>query len=216
MEKSKEHHQHQRDLLEVKLTVESRIKNLDTAGFDKEETEHRKEELNLILRKFIKIISTRVNPIESISTVRGTTFKIGDKFHIEGDELSTYTIILFPDTVTIRGQAENPAMGKPWICEVYVESAHKVKKVKEKKKKSKRLKLEDKQITLVKEGEYFAAVTNNTIYQAIKVKKGKVTGTNELKSKNAPKLIKTEMFGLILKTKKQYKKQIKAERKYKK
>ena len=203
--------QHSRDLLEFVQVVEFRLAYLKehSCGLTPEQLDSSKQELTRLLNKFKKIRSIRGTPIESISTVRGMTLKIGDKFHIAGDTISVYTAVLFPDTVTIRGESSNPAQGKPWTCEVYIESAFKVKKVKEKKTTPKKL----KHITLVKEGEYFAIKTNNTIFKAIKVKKGKVTGTNELKSKNAPKSIKTEMFGLILKTKKEYKKQHKAEKK---
>ena len=208
--------QHARDLLEIKQTIESHIKRLATSGFPKEESDYRKQELTMLLNKVNKIRSARQKPIESLSTVRGVTFKIGDTFHIAGDTVSKYKIVLFLDNLTIRGEANNPAIGKPWTCEVYLESAHKIVK----EKKTNRIKLEDKpkklkQITLVKEGEYFAIKSNNTIYKAIKVKKGKVTGTNELKAKNVPLVIKTKMFGLTLKTKKDYKKQHKAEKNYK-
>ena len=205
--------QHLRDLLEIQTTIDSRMKFLATTGFPVEEQKYRKEELNMLLNKVKKIRSIRKTPIESIETVRGTSFKIGDKFHIAGDLISTYTIVLFPDTVTIRGEASNPAIGKPWTCEVYLESAIKVKK-----EKSKRIKKVDGvggYSILIKEGDYFATRTNNTIYKVTGVKKKKVKGANELKAKNAPKAIEALKSEIILKTKKEYKKQHKAERKYK-
>ena len=203
--------QHLRDLLEIQTTIDSRIKFLATTGFPVEEQKYRKEELNMLLNKVKKIRSIRKTPIESIETVRGASFKIGDKFHIAGDLISTYTIVLFPDTVTIRGEASNPAIGKPWTCEVYLESAIKVKK-----EKSKRIKLEDKPKEVkIKEGDYFATRTNNTIYKVTGVKKKKVKGANELKAKNAPKAIEALKTEIILKTKKDYKKQHKAERNFK-
>jgi len=205
--------QHLRDLLEIQTTIDSRIKFLATTGFPVEEQKYRKEELNMLLNKVKKIRSIRKTPIESIETVRGASFKIGDKFHIAGDLISTYTIVLFPDIVTIRGEASNPAIGKPWTCEVYLESAIKVKK-----EKSKRIKKVDGvggYSILIKEGDYFATRTNNTIYKVTGVKKKKVKGANELKAKNAPKAIEALKSEIILKTKKEYKKQHKAERKYK-
>jgi len=202
--------QHLRDLLEIQTTIDSRMKFLAKTGFPEEEQKYRKEELNMLLNKVKKIRSIRKTPIESIETVRGASFKIGDKFHIAGDLISTYTIVLFPDTVTIRGEASNPAMGKPWTCEVYLESAIKVKK-----EKSKRIKPEKKlKAVEIKEGDYFATRTNNTIYKVTRVKKEKVFGSNKLKDKSH-NFIGTLKTNVILKTKKDYKKQYKAERKFK-
>jgi len=197
--------QHLRDLLEIKTTIESHIKRLVISGFPKEEMEYRKQELTMLLRKVNKIRKARQKPIESIETVRGISFKIGDTFHIFGDTVSTYTIVLFPDSLTIRGEAHNPAIGKPWTCEVYVESAQKVTK-----KKPKRIKPEKKVKVKIKVGEYFALRTNNTIYKVNTVKKKKVYGTNDLKKGNRIGTFKTE---IILKTKKEYNKQHKAKRK---
>ena len=200
--------QHLRDLLEIQSTIQSHIKRLTTSAFPKEEQTYRKQELTMLLNKVTKIRKARQKPLESIETVRGTSFKIGDKFHIYGDLVSTYTIVFFPDSVTIRGESSNPAIGKPWTCEVYVESA-----VKAKKEKVKRTKPEKKRKPVkIKEGEYFAIRTNNTIYKAIEVTKKKVTGTNELKSKMAPKRIEAKKTEIILKTKKDYKKQRKSEK----
>lgn len=214
--------QHLRDLLEIQTSIDWHIKRLSTSGYPKKEQAYRKEELKMILFYVHKIRKARLKPIESLQTVRGVSYKIGDKFHIAGDEISTYTIVLFPDTVTIRGEASNPAIGKPWTCEVYLENAVKIKKVKPTDvakglyKSTKRIKLEKKRKPVkIKEGKYFAICTNNTIYLANEVSKKMVTGTNELKSRIASKYVKADKRDIILKTKKEYKKQHKAERKYK-
>ena len=201
--------EHLRDLLTIQDTVKGRIKFLDTAGFDKEEISYRKQECGILLKKVSKIRTHRQKPIQELSTVRGTTFKIGDKFHIAGDELSQYTIVLFPDTVTIRGESSNPAIGKPWTCEVYLENAHKIKKVKPAKKGKKQKKVR------IEAGEYFATRTNNTIYKAITTTNKTVEGFNKLTAKNAPKKIKANLRDICIKTKKEYKKQLKAEKKFK-
>jgi len=235
-----ENKEHQRHFLELEKTVEARIRYLDDgaiAGFSKEETFARKEECVKLLHKVMKFRSRALNPIQTIETARGTQFKVGDKFHIAGDEISKYIIVAFPDSVTIRGESKNPAIGKPWTCEVYVESAFKAKKEKkldtsdmDKLTSNTKKKVEDllfnnipakrdnpapkKKEVIIEKGDYFALRSNNTVYKAIKVKKGKVTGTNELTSKNASKLVKTKLTEIVIKTKKDYKKQIKAEKNY--
>lgn len=202
----------QRDFLEIENAVKSRMSFLSTLDFSEEENKSRKQELEIILKKINKVRYHRLKPLKSIDTVSGIKFKIGDKFHIPGDELTTYTIVLFPDSVTIRGESSNPAIGKPWTVEVYVESARKVKAT----KKAKRVKSEKKFKKIkVKEGDYFTTVTNNTIYKAIEVTKKTIIGENKLTM--APNRIKTnrKKTEIILKTKKDYKKQHKAEKNYK-
>lgn len=200
--------QHQRDFTAISGLVKSRIKFLDTLNYDKDILAHKKDELSIVLKSINKVRETRLKPFKELTTVRGQTFKIGDKFKLPGDEVSKWEIVLFPDEVTIRGVANNPAIGKPWVCEVYLESAILVeneKPIKEKKRKVKKVKL--------KVGDYFALTSNNTIYKATSVTKKKVQGKNELKKNNLigfnPK--KTEVR---IKSKKDYKKQLKAERRF--
>ena len=205
--------QFRRDFLEIRKTIESRINFLGTLdSFTEEEQKIRKQECEILLKKLDKIKYYQLNPLQFIETVKGVSFKLGDKFHIPGDEKAVYTIVAFPDAVTVRGEANNPPIGKPWTCEVYVESAVKIKSP----KKVKRVKEKKPKKVNIKVGDYFAIVSNNTIYKAIEVTKKNVVGINKLTDKNAPKRIKTKKKEIILKTKKDYKKQHKAERKHSK
>lgn len=206
--------QHKRDFLEIEEAIKSRIAFLDSLSYPKEETEIRKQELDIIRKRISKIRYHRLNPLESITTVHGTNFKLGDYFHIPGDTLSKYKIVLFPDAVTIRGVSENPAIGKPWICEIYIEDAQKVKIQKEvKTQRIVKEKVKRKKIR-IESGEYFATRTNNTIYKALIVTNKMVTGFNKLKSNNVPKQIKVSLRDIIVKTKKEYKQQHKIENKH--
>lgn len=190
--------QHQRDFLEIQKTIESRIDYLNTSGFPKQEIEYRQQEHKMMLNKIAKIRSNRLKPLQSLETVRGTQFKIGDKFHIAGDELTAYNIVAFPDSSTIRGECSNPAIGKPWTCEVYVESAFKVKK----KKEPKAVRIRTPKIVEVNKGDYFALRTNNTIYKVLKVKKK----TIKCKDVNGKEFTLFKESA-IRKTKKEFKKQ---------
>jgi len=200
----------QRDFLELENTIKSRISYLNALGFTEEEKKIRKEEGEIILKKISKLKYYQLNPLQSVDTVHGLSFKIGDKFHIPGDIITKYTIVAFPDSVTVRGECINPDIGKPWVCEVYIEGVRKVEEV-----KTKRIKLEKKPKKVkIKVGDYFALPTNNTIYKAIEITKKKVIGTNKLQSKIAPKRVEAKLKFIIPKTKKEYKNQHKIERNY--
>lgn len=202
--------QHQRDFLEIENAVKTRISFLGGLNFTEEEIKVRKEELSIVLKKIEKVRQNRLSPLKSIKTVHETKFKLGDYFHIPGDELSVYKIVLFPDAVTIRGEAKNPAIGKPYTCEVYCEVACKVK---QKEKATKRIKKDKKPKKIkIKEGDYFALVSHNAIYKAIEVSKKKVVGTNKLQGKRASKMVKFDprKTKVVIKSKKDYKKQHKA------
>lgn len=204
--------EHQRDFLKLKKSIKARINFLNSLNYTDEIKENRKQELEIALKLVNNIVDDRINPIESVTTINGeTTYKIGDYFTIPGDELTKYKIVLFPDALTLRGESDNSAIGKPTVCEVYLEFARKVEKSKTKKIKQ----IKEPKKVKIKEGDYFRIRTNNTIYKAIEVTKKKVIGTNELTFKNAPKRIKTKKSEIILKTKKEYKQQHKAERKHK-
>lgn len=202
----------QSDFLEIENSIKARIGFLESTSYDKKEIEIRKNELEIIRKVVNKYRYYRFKPLEELSTVRGITLKIGDEFHIAGDLVTTYKVVSFPDGCTVRGSANNPLIGKPWICEAYIEEV--VKKKNEEKACRIRLPEKPKKVN-IEVGEYFSTRTNNTVYKAIKVKKKKVFGTNELTAKNAPKQIGTLRTEIIIKTKKDYKNQHKAEKKFK-
>lgn len=203
--------QRQRDFLELEDTIKSRISFMQGLNFSEDEIKIRKEELEIILKKISKVKYYRAKPLDSVSTVHGIKFSIGDKFIIPGNLETKYKIVLFPDAVTIRGECDNPNIGEPYTCESYIETIRKVKET-----KPKRIKKENKPKKIKLEvGDYFALISNNTIYKVVDKSKKKVSGENKLKTNNTisfnPK--KTEF---VLKTRKDYKKQFKAEKDYKK
>jgi hypothetical protein len=197
-------------MYELQDRVKGRMMFAQQSALPENEIKLRVTENENILKILDKIIDHKINPIKSIETVRGVKYEIGDTFCINGNVNTKYKIEYFPDSVTVRGISKNPEIGQAWTVEAYIENIFKPKKekvveVKEEKRKSVEIKV----------GEYFAVRTNNTVYKATRVKTEKVFGENELKAKNAPKVIGALRTDIILKTKKDYKKQHKAERKFK-
>ncbi len=198
-------------LYELKDRVKGRIMFIENSSLPENEVALMLKENEIFLRILNKVIDNKLKPIQTIETVRGTSYKVGDTFCINGNENTKYTIEYFPDSVTVRGVSKNPEIGKPWIVESYIEDIFKPKKKKEpepvKEVKRKRVDIEV--------GDYFALRSNNTVYKATKVKKNKLIGINELTAKTATNAIITNKFDeIILKTKKDYKKQHKAEKNY--
>lgn len=193
----------------IKDRIKGRLMFIANSELPESEKSIMKSENEILLRVVNKVINNKLNPVKTIETVRGTQYKIGDTFCINGNATTKYVIENFPDSVTVRGLSKNPDIGTAWTVEAYVEEIYKPKK--EKPLKEKKVKPVE-----IKVGDYFAIRSNNTVYKVTKVKKKSVFGTNELKAKEAPKQIHVAKDTIILKTKKDYKKQHKAERKHSK
>jgi hypothetical protein len=199
--------------MELKSRINGRLEFVKTSGIPENEIKIKVYENELFLKIIDKIIDHKIKPIESIETVRGTQYKLGDTFCIAGNENTKYKITYFPDSVTVRGFCKNPEIGKAWTVEAYIEEIFKPKKVKE-VRKVKRVKQKEKVIE-IKVGDYFSTKTNNTVYKASQVTKTLVSGENKLKSKGVPKMIGCPISNIVLKTKKDFRKQHKAERRFK-
>jgi hypothetical protein len=194
--------------MELKSRINGRLEFVKTSGIPENEIKIKVYENELFLKIIDKIIDHKIKPIESIETVRGTQYKLGDTFCIAGNENTKYKITYFPDSVTVRGFCKNPEIGKAWTVEAYIEEIFKPKKVKEEKP----VRIKKREPVEIEVGDYFAVRTNNTVYKANRVKKEKVFGVNELKKNNFIGALRED---IILKTKKDYKKQHKAERRFK-
>ena len=196
---------------ELKERIQGRLSFAQSSALPAEEISIKKKENEVLLQIIDKVIDHKINPIKSIETVRGTKYEVGNKFCINGNVNTKYEITYFPDSVTVRGVCTNPEIGQAWTVEAYIENIFKPKELKEKKTKVKKEKPKEVKIEV---GDYFSVKTNNTVYKATRVKKKQVFGSNELKSKIAPKSIGALKTDIILKSKKDYKKQHKAEKTY--
>ena len=193
--------------MELKDRIRGRLEFVSKLGLPEDETKLMVKENELFLKIIDKVIDHKIKPIQTIETVRGTQYKIGDKFCINGNVNTKYVIQYFPDSVTVRGVCKNPEIGQSWTVEAYIEDIFKPQK-----EKPVEVKEEKRKPVEIKVGEYFATRTNNTVYKAIRVKEKQVFGSNGLDKQNFIGVFKTD---IILKKKKDYKKQHKAQKNYK-
>ena len=191
---------------ELKERVQGRLLFAESSSLPEEEISIKKKENEVLLQIIDKVIDHKINPIKSIETVRGTKYEVGNKFCINGNVNTKYEITYFPDSVTVRGVCTNPEIGQAWTVEAYIENIFKPKELKEKKTKIKKEKPKEVRIEV---GDYFSVKSNNTVYKATRVKKEKVFGFG-INEKDFVGVFKTD---IILKTKKDYKKQKKANKK---
>lgn len=188
----------------IKDRIKGRLMFIDNSALPEDEKEIMRRENEILLRVVDKVINNKLNPVQTIETVRGTAYKIGDTFCINGNANTKYTITNFPDSVTVRGFTKNPDIGSAWTVEAYIEDIFKPKK--EKLIEQKVVRIKKKESVEIEVGQYFSILSNNTVYKVTRVKKEKVFGVG-VNDKDIIGTFKTE---IIRKRKKDYKKQKKA------
>lgn len=191
-------------LFTLKDRVNGRINFVKNSALPENEINLQVHENEILLRVIDKVINNKLKPPETLETVRGTQYKIGDTFCINGNNETKYKIESFPDSVTIRGYSSNPKIGQAYTVEAYIEDIYKPKKQKVEEPKVVRLK--KPQSVEIKVGEYFSIKSASTIYKVTRVKEQKVFGVG-VNDKDIVGVYKTD---IILKRKKDYKKQNKA------
>lgn len=191
-------------LFTLKDRVNGRINFVKNSALPENEINLQVHENEILLRVIDKVINNKLKPPETLETVRGTQYKIGDTFCINGNNETKYEILSFPDSVTVRGHSSNPNIGQAYTVEAYIEDIYKPKKQKVEEPKVVRLK--KPQSVEIKVGEYFSIKSASTIYKVTRVKEQKVFGVG-VNDKDIVGVYKTD---IILKRKKDYKKQNKA------
>lgn len=193
-------------LYELKERTTGRLEFIKESKMPKEEIDTRVHELNFVLNNIERAIHRRIKPLEELTSVRGTVYKIGDIFSIKGDPITVYEIVYFPDALTVRGRKSNPPIGKPWVVEAYIEDIFKPEKKKEVVPEKKRKKVK------IKVGEYFKVYTHNAAFKAWKVTKKQVFGYNDMTFPNAVKSVGAFRQDIMLTTKEAYDSQHKLEK----
>ena len=70
---------------ELKERIQGRLSFAQSSSLPAEEISIKKKENEVFLQIIDKVIDHKINPIKSIETVRGTKYKIGSKFCINGN-----------------------------------------------------------------------------------------------------------------------------------